>query len=191
MFDLIESEFLNLNNIFRFSNTKLIERESTAEHTMTMQLIALYFYNKYPDLPIEDICMRILYHDLDECVSADIPRSIKYASKESYDIINKETTRLLKESKINEHIICKFQSSKHDGSWNGHFVQVLDVLQCLLKLYNEYLLQHTTILKTRVLECCDNLTNSLTSLNPEFYHGAEIITEINSIKSMIESNVSK
>lgn len=160
---LLLSPFMNLNNIYRFSNTHIIERETTAEHTICMQLICMYFYNEEAGIDINDLIMRCLYHDMDECVCADIPRDFKYATKESIKMFNDISNNLLKQSGILTDIINKINLSKHDGSINGAFIQVIDVLQCTIKLYHEYLLQGTDVLKLRLQQAICTLNDCINS----------------------------
>lgn len=173
---IMNSPFLSLNNIYRFSNTHLIERESTAEHTVLMQLISLYFYNMYPGININDICMRCLYHDLDESVMADIPRSVKYASPDTYRVFEEVTNKLLKDNKISDEIINKITKSKHDNTIEGCFVQVIDVMQCCFKLLSEHRMQNNSAMEFRLYNAIETYESCINEYY-EFYKSHEGIPE--------------
>lgn len=154
---ILYNSFTNLNNVYRFSNTYIINKETTAEHTIKMQLIALYLYNEYSGININDLIMRILYHDLDEMVLCDIPRDIKYFNADSKKLIDKISEDKLKAAGVLTSIISRIQNAKHDGTLNGELCQVIDVLQCTYKLYSEYLLQGTKVITTRLIEAIEGL----------------------------------
>lgn len=160
--DLMNSSFMNLLNVYRFSNTKLVEHESTAYHTVQMQLIALYLYNKYPTFNIKDVIYRILMHDLDESVLCDIPRDVKYYNTTIYNEINSIANTKLVESGILGSIIHDINNAKENkvcnpnhgkindsGCYEGSLVGIIDILQCAIKLATELKLQLTSVIYNR------------------------------------------
>ena len=155
--ELTANKFLNLNYVRRFSNTRLIQEETDAQHTMTMQLLAMHFYDKYPKMPIKNVIYRIFVHDLDEAVAGtksgqqlhcfgDLPRCLKYFNETSYDLIRTATEKTLKDNLENQNIYTDITKSKYDYSTKqtsaeSAFVNILDSLEVLIKLRDEAYLQ--------------------------------------------------
>jgi len=155
--DLTANMFFNSNYIRRYSNTRLIQEETDSQHTMTMQLMALYFYNKYPKLPIKNIVYRILVHDLDESLAGtkhgqqifpfgDVPRGLKYYNEDSYNMVRSASESTLEENVDNKQLIHDIKKAKYDFSTKqtsseSAFVNILDSLQVLIKIRDEAYLQ--------------------------------------------------
>ena len=155
--DLTANKFLNLNYIRRYSNTRLLQEETDSQHTITMQLLAMYFYDKYPKLPIRNITYRILVHDLDEAISGvkygqqifafgDVPRGLKYYSNDSYNLVRKATEKTMQDNIENENIYLDITNAKYDfktkqSSAESAFVNILDSLEVLIKLRDEAYMQ--------------------------------------------------
>ena len=168
LFELITNPFNNLNKVFRYSNTTLIERESTAEHEILMQCIALYLYDKYPFLNIRDICYRILVHDMDEALAGmkrkgiispvgDIPRDIKYYNDDTYNTIKYVVDNNIQDNINNKQIFKDICNSKGDDTFEAIIVSILDMLQSIIKLRREcYLQGFDYIILYRLDECLEN-----------------------------------
>lgn len=155
--DLTANKFLNLNYIRRYSNTRLIQEETDSQHTMTMQLLAMYFYDRYPKLPIKNIIYRIFVHDLDEALSGeecgqqihsfgDVPKFLKYFNEETYELIRHATEETMYNNLENKNIFKDVTKAKYDFSTKqfsaeSAFVNILDSLEVLIKLRDEVYLQ--------------------------------------------------
>lgn len=155
--DLTANKFLNLNYIRRYANTRLIQEETDSQHTITMQLLAMYFYDRFPKMNIRNIIYRILIHDLDECLGGirkgqqvhsfgDVPRQIKYFDENSYNLVRNATEKTMKGNLINKQIYKDITKSKYDFSTKetsaeSAFVNILDSLEVLIKLRDEAYLQ--------------------------------------------------
>lgn len=155
--DLAANKFLNSNYIRRYSNTKLLVEETDSQHTITMQLLAMYFYDKYPKLPIKNITYRILCHDLDEGLSGskvgqqvhcfgDLPKNLKYFNEESYKLVREATEETLYDNLENKQIYDDITKAKYDfstkqSSSESAFVNILDSLEVLIKLRDETYMQ--------------------------------------------------
>ena len=139
-----ESLFMNLCHVYRFSSMGLMTPDTDAMHTIRMQLYALDMYNQFSEetraeMPIELICFKILVHDLDETVCCDIPRNVKYHSKESKLLISQITDNLLSESCVCDELLTEISESK-SGKW-GALVSALDIYDAWRTLKLEYKLR--------------------------------------------------
>lgn len=155
--DLTANKFLNLNYIRRYSNTRLLEEETDSQHTITMQLLAMYFYDRYPKINIKNVIYRILCHDLDEALSGeqvgqqihpfgDVPKGLKYFNGDTYELVRKATEETLEENVNNKKIYNDILKAKYDfinsiTSAESAFVNVLDSLEVLIKLRDETYMQ--------------------------------------------------
>lgn len=151
--DIIACSYLGLTRANRYSNTQLTKQESTAMHTMEMQLIALYLYEKFPkELEnIRDIIWRILMHDMDECPTScvdghaesigDIPRDVKYKNEEIHKVFENFAHSIMNKAVKNEYLRNCIKNAKHDGSFEGSIVDIIDSIQAMIKLRSEWILQ--------------------------------------------------
>lgn len=167
--NLIESNAYNLKNIYRYSNCKFINPESTAEHTILMQLLGFEIYNKllnenHVEFDIRELLYRVFLHDLDETVMCDIPRDIKYFSEESHKLINDIASVKLRESGINSDVITQIEDAKHNCI-EGELAAYLDVLQAVIKIREEYNLQVSRSIKLRYIDSTDTLYDKCNNFN--------------------------
>jgi len=161
--ELRYNPYSNLSNIFRFSNTKLIERESDATHTIEMQLLALWiiediekYYGK-PMINEEKLICKILHHDLDELCLGDIPRSVKYHDDTFHEMIESISADLLKQRGVPQSRLIKVREAKNTNDPESVLTSLIDIIQCNFKLKTEMELQGTQIIKDRYLEACKTL----------------------------------
>jgi len=149
-FDL--SPVMNLRNITRYSNIHLIEAESVTTHTIEMQLMAITIYEHFKlngqTFDLRDVAFRILMHDLDETVTCDIPRDIKYHDEKIHEEIERVTSEKLQQL-FDEEIIKYIHNSK-DSSFEGRLVAYIDIIQAGYRLSKEYKLQHNGAIKKRL-----------------------------------------
>jgi len=149
-FDL--SPVMNLRNITRYSNIHLIESESVTTHTIEMQLMAITIYEYFKlngqSFDLRDVAFRILMHDLDETVTCDIPRDIKYHDEKIHKEIERVTSEKLQQL-FDEEIIKYIHGSK-DSSFEGRLVAYIDIIQAGYRLSKEYKLQHNGAIKKRL-----------------------------------------
>jgi len=184
--DFQNNIFSNLSNIFRFSNTKLIERESDSEHTIKMQLLALFICEEvakvYDDDTIidrEKLMYKILVHDLDEVFLADIPRNLKYYDAQILGEINRVTDVMMEKSGFSKGLIHNIKNAKKGGDIESFLVKKLDVLQCIIKLFEEYNLQRNETILDRLLD----------SINT--YNALMIDPSYNQVRSLIQKVLTK
>ena len=139
-----DSPFLNLENITRFSNRRLVVPDSDSSHTIRLQLYILEAYKNVGDVfNLKEACYRALIHDLDEIGCSDVSRMFKYHDKEIYENIVRVSNEMLKEYEIPETLINDIYSSK-DSSLEGSLVKFLDVYDAYKTLNREAWTSHST-----------------------------------------------
>ena len=71
-----------LKDELRHCDTSKGRRESVAEHSWRIALMALFMQDEFPELDINKVIRMCLIHDLGECFTGDIPTFLKSASDE-------------------------------------------------------------------------------------------------------------
>jgi putative hydrolase of HD superfamily len=66
----------------RHCTTSKGRRESVAEHSFRIALMAMLLRNEFPDLDIDKVTRMCLIHDLGECFTGDIPTFLKTSADE-------------------------------------------------------------------------------------------------------------
>ena len=71
-----------LKDELRHCDTSKGRRDSVAEHSWRIALMALFMQDEFPELDINKVIRMCLIHDLGECFTGDIPTFLKSASDE-------------------------------------------------------------------------------------------------------------
>ena len=71
-----------LKDELRHCDTSKGRRESVAEHSWRIALMALFMQDEFPELDINKVIRMCLIHDLGECFTGDIPTFLKSAKDE-------------------------------------------------------------------------------------------------------------
>jgi putative hydrolase of HD superfamily len=93
--DMRPSEFLDILHIAeklkdtpRHCTTSNRRRESVAEHSWRVSLMAMLLKKEFPDADMDRVVRMCLIHDLGECFTGDIPTFVKTdADRETEDIL--------------------------------------------------------------------------------------------------------
>lgn len=141
-FNMVDNTFLKLMTINRFSNKRFMVPDTDGDHTIRMQLMALYLYNKCPLFNIIDTSFRILCHDLEECWMCDIPRPVKYHDEKILGELRRVQGELVDKDNVNQ-TIRHFMNSAKDDSVEGRVVAFLDIWDAYLSLKREAWMQHS------------------------------------------------
>lgn len=154
---MLNSLFLRLTSIHRFSNERLTVKDTDADHTIRMQLMALEIYKDNPNsFDIKETCFKILMHDVDEVCMCDIPRNVKYHDSEIRGSIARVTNQLLDSYGIKGFLRECIDNSK-DSSIEGNIVKVLDVVDAFVTLNNETWVQRSEHLAEHARSSLDYL----------------------------------
>lgn len=63
----------NLKNNTRHSWTSTNRRESVAEHSLRLSMMAYFIKDEYPTLDVNKLILMCIFHDLGEAITGDIP----------------------------------------------------------------------------------------------------------------------
>lgn len=152
--NLMNSSYKNLSDIFRYSRTRVIQKENLAEHsyyvTLISDIIAEDISSKHDvNINREKILRFALYHDFEEWITWDIITPVKKSSKVFKKELEKIWESLLKESIEREFIwykhIQRLILSSHQNyekfkniDLENKIVKFSDIIQALLYSYIEY-----------------------------------------------------
>lgn len=81
--ELVSSPLMNLDHTYRYSGTKLVEKETLSQHIVDTIMMGIKIIEDINDLgtitlSIKDYLCKATYHDLEEVITGDVPRPLKY-----------------------------------------------------------------------------------------------------------------
>jgi len=120
----------------RFSGTHLLQEESIADHSVEMALLCINFSELVPESDVKEMCYRCLIHDLEETLTTDVPRTIKYHDPEIKRLIDKAGHEMLTEETDIE-FANSASNAKDPEDVNGYLVAIADRIQCFIKMRRE------------------------------------------------------
>lgn len=126
----------NISNIERFSGNFLFQKENIATHSLEMALLCINFGELVEESSIQELCYRCTIHDLEESISSDVPRPLKWANPELKRLID-ETSYQLLSKKVDEKLLNDIKNSKDLTDVNGYLVALADRVQCFMKMSKE------------------------------------------------------
>ena len=152
-----------LSGTYRFSNAKLIHRESVLEHLGAVTLMSYLIVTemKVVDKGVStewlgEILSRAIVHDVEELLIGDVPRTTKYASRRT-----RETFRALEKNALerivsdlelaSEALECDHSNAKEGAA--GLVVKIADVLAVAYTLNSEVVERGNTALMSRAGSC--------------------------------------
>lgn len=149
--NLISSPLMNLDHTYRYSGTKLVEAESLSQHIIETIMLGLKIVDKvnhiagYDLLNPSEYVMKAVYHDLEEVITGDIPRPLKYYNEFTRDSLKN----------VADEIAARFFSDqfyeghKHYMIWDqsksgfeGFILKIVDMLVVANKVVKEVSLLH-------------------------------------------------
>jgi 5'-deoxynucleotidase YfbR-like HD superfamily hydrolase len=141
LLNLKNSPLRNISTVIRYSGFKLLKEETVETHTMDMNVLALKMLDHLESLGVhtinrENLIYRIVIHDLEESCSCDVPRNLKYHSKEVHAAIEKATKEMVK-SHVSVRLFNDMCEAKDLSILEGRIVKFLDIFQCNLILDRE------------------------------------------------------
>lgn len=137
-----------LSGTYRFSNAKLIHRESVLEHLGGVTLTCFLIYHEiaeiddnFPDrVDLDAVLSKAICHDVEELLMGDIPRTTKYADRESTLAFKAMEARaintIFEDLAIDsDAMIVSHEIAKKDTS--GLIVKIADVMAVVYKVHEE------------------------------------------------------
>ncbi|WP_256573292.1 MULTISPECIES: HD family hydrolase [unclassified Pseudomonas] len=124
-----------LKSVTRSAHTSTGRRESTAEHSWRLALLALVFEEELGDVDICKVLKLCLVHDLGEALSGDVPAPQAQATpnksmSERQDLIS--MTSMLEPS-MQDNIVALFDEYEAADSPEAKVVKALDKIETILQ----------------------------------------------------------
>ncbi len=124
-----------LKNVLRSAYTSSGRRESTAEHTWRLGLMAVTFADQLGDIDVARVLKLCIVHDLGEAIHGDVPAVDQAAGpgkseRERQDL--REITRTLPRS-LQDEILGLWQDYESAASREARIVKALDKLETIIQ----------------------------------------------------------
>lgn len=191
--ELVSSPLMNLDHTYRYSGTKLAEAETLSQHIVDTIMMGLKIIDtldhKGMDLSAKEYIMKATYHDLEEVITGDIPRPLKYHDdvtlKSMRDVADEVAEDLFKKEFSEWKLHFDRWSDAKEGA-EGYVLKLVDNLVVVNKvvkevslLHNYYMLrvahevsQYTTELKNHTGEYIVSWTDEAKEYIYELLEGA-------------------
>lgn len=144
--NLVSSPLMNLDHTYRYSGTKLVEDESLSQHIVDTIMMGLKIIDHINYLSGDLVLipgvyvMKAIYHDLEECITGDIPRPLKYYNKDTLKSMRDVADKVAKEFFNAEFHV----GSTHYWEWDnaksgdeGYILKLVDTLVVANKVIKE------------------------------------------------------
>lgn len=149
-----------LSGTYRFSNAKLIHRESVLEHLGGVTLTCFLIYSDLAEVDadftnkvdLEDVLAKAVCHDVEELLMGDIPRTTKYADAASiaaFKMIESQAMGKIFDALELESSALMLMHDKAKVDTSGLIVKVADVLAVVYKIHEEALERGNTSMVSR------------------------------------------
>lgn len=150
--ELAASPLMNLDHTYRYSGTKLVEAESLSQHIVDTIMMGLKIIDKINFITGEDTLnpqvyvMKAVYHDLEEVITGDIPRPLKYYNAATQSSMKDVADRVARQFFTEQF---EYQTIKHYELWDdakegfeGYILKLVDNLVVVNKVIKEVSLLH-------------------------------------------------
>ena len=124
-----------LKNVLRSAHTSVGRRESTAEHTWRLCLMALTFADRFGSIDIAKVLKLCVVHDLGEAINGDVPaveqiNSPDKSKRERHDL--QELTKTLPQS-LQDEFLGLWEEYEYALSREARIVKALDKLETIIQ----------------------------------------------------------
>lgn len=144
--NLVSSPLMNLDHTFRYSGTRLVEPESLSQHIVDTIMMGIKIIDKVNNesksvtLSPEHYVMKAVYHDLEEVITGDIPRPLKYYNQVTLNSLRSvadDVAMSFFEAQFNDNskAYSLWESAK-DGR-EGYILKLVDMLVVANKVVKE------------------------------------------------------
>lgn len=122
-----------LKDVTRHCYTKNGRRESVAEHSWMMTLMAYFMKDEFPEADMDKVIQMCIIHDLGECFTGDIPTFDKTkAHEETEENLLYSWVRTLPENYANE-MIALYEEMAERKTVESKIYKAIDGLEALVQ----------------------------------------------------------
>jgi 5'-deoxynucleotidase YfbR-like HD superfamily hydrolase len=167
--------------VTRFSGLNLIQPERLESHIIEMIGLAMDLDKEFKgSFNLEHLVYLISIHDIDECVTVDIPRPFKYFTKEFREALDINLYKYLDSLGFEDSFIYEVSNAKKFGL-EGRLLNLLDLFQVKLKLLTERSLGNSNLKVelNNIHNYIDTLYREDEELRPYILHLNKLINTLN------------
>ncbi len=125
-----------LKNNTRHSWTSKGRRESVAEHSWRLTVMAWLMRDQFPGINMDDVILMCLTHDWGEAITGDVPSFLKTDGDEASEDEAVESLLDLLPAKDKERLAPLFEAFSKQSTPEGRLARALDKLEVVLQ-HNE------------------------------------------------------
>ena len=145
---LINAPIFNSSRVLRYAGLHLVESETLTDHTCEISLLCLILYKdikkSFPSVQLDlgKLLERALVHDLEETITNDIPRPVKYYLPQMKDLMDKVSENYMDiiSKQIGVDLSTEWKVCK-DKSLEGYIIKVSDMILVARKACREIALK--------------------------------------------------
>lgn len=146
--NLVNSPIFNSSRVVRYAGIHLVEEETLTDHICEISLLCLTLYkdikSKFPKANIDlgKLLERALVHDLEETITNDIPRPVKYLIPEMKEMMDKVSENYMEviSKQVGVDLLSEWRVCK-DKTLEGFIIKTTDMILVARKAYREIALK--------------------------------------------------
>jgi len=153
--EVMFGKMTRLKDTFRYSAQSVIVRESVAEHSFWVAMIGATIAWEVEPNSAADVALKGIFHDIEECMTGDLVRDMKYATEEFRDVVKQLERQFLSGLEsglglVGHHMFSTWETAKQ---WRtGEIVALADALSVMA-----YCVQERELGNTKLYEIHDNV----------------------------------
>lgn len=143
IFELFISPILQISHVVRFSIIHTTKKETVADHTGQVGIIAVVIADRCKRLganvDLGKVALYSLFHDCEEAITGDIPRPSKYFSegtREGLEDLSDSVVQVMAKDLRFPDLVTYWRDSKEKGL-EGLIVGMADLIQAIKKVTEE------------------------------------------------------
>ena len=144
--NLVTNPLVTLDHTYRYSGTKLVEAESLAQHVVDTIMIGILMIDYINTLESKEVfsipwyVMKATYHDLEEIITGDVPRPLKYYNEDTRKSLKKVAELIARDTFVENtqnpsyHYTVWYNAKEGD---EGFILRIVDMLTVAYKCVKE------------------------------------------------------
>lgn len=180
---LLNSPLLRLSTAERYSGIYLSRKDSVSDHTTQVGLLGLLIANDLrqlnQDVSLSEVALKSLTHDIDESITCDVPRNVKYYNshiKESLDEVSDVSVKSISKYHNFPELYQIWCTSK-DSSLEGFIVKISDMIHVIVKLREELVILNNMHMLKVLIEIDGHLSSIYKYISSNEFVFGDIVRE--------------
>ena len=196
--NLVTSPLMNMDHTYRYSGTKLVEQESLSQHILDTIILGIRFIDKINTFEGHDYfndsnyVLKAVYHDLEEVITGDVPRPLKYFNKDTRDSLKNVAEQVaydLFTSQMDNSLYHYYIWENAKEGREGFILKIVDTLVVANKVIKEVSFLHNFYMLRVAHEVRFYLQEYLNNIKKNKHYEALQDSSKNYIKEVIEGAI--